>query len=243
MLMSFWSYARFRALAFISSLALFASPLAQAQSGATLKGVLLDKSRAVVVGASVSLYFKHKALQTKSDSMGRFEFRDLSPGTYKLEAKQIGFETVTIQPLHIRDGDADMLPLTLTMEAAVMGRCGDFSSVSYEKREPEGASLVGIIQPKPPKPEPDVDSHRPNVPLSEATIDVLRVGSDQVVASTHPDLHGKFEFTGLATGEYVLRAKYKGYDDERSVRFQITGEDVTEITMQMMPQGELIVCM
>jgi len=175
--------------------------------------------------------------------MGRFEFRGLSPGTYKLEAKQIGFETATLQPLHIKDGDADMPPLTLTMDVAVMGRCGDFSSVSYEEREPGGASLVGTIQPKPPKPEPNVEWHWPNVPLPEATIDVLRVGSDQVVASTHPDFHGKFEFTGLATGEYVLRAKYKGYDDERSVKFQITSEDVTEITMQMMPQGELIVCM
>lgn len=240
--MSLWPYSRFRAFVFIASLALFALPLAHAQTGATLQGVLLDKTGAFIVGASVNLYSKDKALQTKSDSMGRFEFRDLSPGTYKLEAKQGGFETTTIQPLHIKRGDAAIPLLAVTMDVAVMGRCGDNSSVSYEERKPHGASLVGTIQPEPPKPEPNVDWHW-LPPLSEATIDVLRVGSDQVVASTHPDALGRFEFTGLATGEYVLRAKYKGYDDERSVKFQITREDVTEITMQMMSQGELIVCM
>lgn len=241
--MSFRSYSRFRAFVFIASLALFASPLAQAQSAATLKGVLLDRSEAVVVGASVNLCSKHKTLQTKSDWMGRFEFRDLPPGTYKLEAKRSGFETVTIQPLHIKRGDAALPPLTLTMEVAVSGGCGNLSSLSYEEREPDGASLLGIIQPMLPIPEPNVDWRLPTVPFSEATIEVLKVGSDQVVASTHPDVHGKFEFTGLEVGEYILRAKYKGYHDERSMKFQITREDVTEVTMQMIPEGQVIVCM
>jgi hypothetical protein len=102
--MSFWSYSRFRAFAFIASVALLASPLAHSQLAATLGGVLLDKNGAVIVGASVNLYSKQKTLQTKSDWMGRFEFRDLPPGTYKLEAKQFGFETTIIQPLHIKRG-------------------------------------------------------------------------------------------------------------------------------------------
>jgi hypothetical protein len=240
--MSFWSYSRFRAFAFIASVALLASPLAHSQSAATLGGVLLDKDGAVIVGASVNLYSKQKTLQTKSDWMGRFEFRDLSPGTYKLEAKQFGFETTIIQPLHVKRGDAAMPPLSVTMEVAVMGRCGDLSSVSYEEREPAGVSLVGTLLPMPPKPEPNEDSHSPLVPYSQATIEVLKDGSDQVVTSAHPDAHGKFEFTGLAIGKYVLRAKYQGYYDEQSVKFQITREDVTEVTIWMMPQGEVTVC-
>ena len=79
--------------------------------------------------------------------------------------------------------------------------------------------------------------------ISDATVDVLKIGSDEVVASKHPDIHGKFAFTGLPPGEYTLRAKYKGYYDRRSVKFQVTAEDVTQVTMQMIPQGEVILCM
>jgi hypothetical protein len=135
-----------------------------------------------------------------------------------------------------------MPPLSVTMEVEVMGRCGDLSSVSYDERGPARVSLVGTLLPMPPRPEPNVDWHWPLVPYSQATIEVLKDGSDQAVMSTHPDAHGKFEFTGLAIGKYVLRAKYQGYYDEQSVKFQITREDVTEVTMRMMPQGEVTVC-
>jgi hypothetical protein len=82
------------------------------------------------------------------------------------------------------------------------------------------------------------------VPFSEATVELLKADGEQVVASTHPDSQGKFEFAGIAVGEYVLRAKYKGYYDTVSTKFQITSEDVAEVVMPMGgPDDKFEVCM
>lgn len=238
--MRFRPYSRFRTFAFIASLALLASRLGQAQSGGTLKGVVLDRGGAVIVDAGVSLYSKYGTLHMNSDRMGQFEFVDLSPGTYKLEVKSHGFQTATIQPIHIKREDATLPPLTVIMEVAVMGGCGELSSVSYEERKPDSAPLVGVIEPMPPTPEPNVAW--PYIPFSEAIIEVLKAENDLVVVSTHPDDRGKFEFARLAVGEYRIRAKCKGYFDESSVKFEITREDVTKVTIQLIPQDNSIVC-
>jgi hypothetical protein len=210
------------------------------QSGARFTGVVVDTDGAVIVDASVNLHSKYGTLQTTTDWMGQFQFINLLPGTYRLEIKRNGFASNVIQPIHIKAGEPSPPSLTITMEVAVMGRCGDLSTVSYEEREPDTAQLVGVMQPMPPKAEPNVSW--PETPFSKAAAEVFKVGSDQVVASTHPDDHGKFRFNGLALGDYTLRMSYVGYKDERSVKFQITKEDVTEVTIPMIPQGEVNLC-
>ena len=180
-------------------------------------------------------------LQTKSDSMGRFAFEDLKPGTYKLEARQPGFQEKTIEQLEVKRGDTKTVSLTLIV--APTSGCVLNSPVSYGPKAPGGASIIGTIQPKSTKPEPNVDSPSAIPPYSEATIDVVKPDSGQVVASTHPDAHGRFQFIGLSPGEYVLRAKFAGYSDAQSVKFQILREDVVEIKMPMTPNDEVTVCM
>jgi hypothetical protein len=100
---------------------------------------------------------------------------------------------------------------------------------------------VGKIEPTPPAPEPNVGW--PYVPFSDATIELLIADSKQIVTLTHPDDHGRFQFPKVAIGEYVLRAKYKGYDDVCSLKFQINSEDVTEVTLSMHPHGHVDYCM
>jgi len=191
--------------------ALAAPTLGHARSGATLDGAITDINGAAIVGASVSLYSAHhETRQTTSDSQGRFEFTQVSPGTYKVEV-------------------------------AVMGNCGSLSSVSYEERESGAVPLVGEMHPLPPEPEPNVDW--PGTPFSDATVEISRADSDQVVASMHPDVHGRFQYKGLAIGQYLVRVAYAGYHDSTSVRFEINSEDVTKVVISVVPLGGDIVCM
>jgi len=239
--MSVGSLLRFRAFAFLAGLSLLASIATQAQTSAAIRGTLFDQSGAVIAGASVRLYSERKVLPTKSDSMGRFAFEHLEPGPYKLEVTQTGFQAKTIEPLEVKHGDTKTVSLTLIV--APTSGCVSDSPVSYGEKAPGGASIIGAIQPKRTRPEPNVDWRSAIPPYSEATIDVLKSDSGQAVASTHADAHGKFQFSGLSPGEYVLRAKFAGYGDAQSVKFQIMREDVVEITMPMTPNDEVTLCM
>lgn len=249
--MRIWPYSRFLTLAFLSFVMLLLSVPTWTQSGATLKGALVDRSEAAITGAAVSLYSEHKVGQTVSDAAGRFEFRDLPPGTYRLEAEHFGFKTAIVQPLHIKSGDAEVPLGTITMDLGMTESCGWHSSVSYEERKPGAVNLVGRIQLVGPEPEPAVlwpspskpAASWPYVPFSQATVEVLKPGGDQVIASAHPDDQGKFEFTGLEVGEYVLKARYKGCQDGLTETFQITKEDVADVTIPLVALGRVDVCM
>jgi Carboxypeptidase regulatory-like domain len=210
------------------------------QSGTKLTGVVLNGEGAVIADASVTLRSKYGTLQTTTDWMGRFQFIDLQPGTYRIEVRHNAFATDIVQPIHIKLGEISPPSLEIKMEVAVMGKCGDRSTVSYEERSPDAAQLVGAMQPMPPKAEPNVSW--PETPFSKATVELFKVGSDRVVASMHPDGHGKFRFSGLALGNYTLKVSYAGYYDEHSVKFQITEEDVTEVVIPMAPRGEVTIC-
>ena len=61
--------------------------VANAQSGTTsLRGTVLDKTGAAIVGANVALTNPAQALerQTKTNNSGAYEFLSLPPGTYLL---------------------------------------------------------------------------------------------------------------------------------------------------------------
>ena|ERR1700723_1226653 len=239
--MSFWSPSRFRAVAFLAGLSLLASPLAHAQSASAVRGTLFDQSGAVIPAVSVGLYSERRVLQTRSDSLGKFAFEELEPGTYTLEATKTGFQGKIIEPLEVKRGDAKTVSLALIV--APTSGCVFDAPVSYEEKAAGGASIIGAIQPGPPRTESNVDWRSTIPPYSHATIDVLKAGSYEVVASTHPDASGKFQFTGLTPGEYVLKAKFAGYNDTKSVKFRIMREDVVKVIVPMAPNDEVTVCM
>jgi len=78
-------------------LSLFAAASGRAQMGTTsLRGTVLDKSGAVVVGAKVMLANPAKAFQrdTQTSDTGQYEFLALPPGTYILTVEMAGFRKV-----------------------------------------------------------------------------------------------------------------------------------------------------
>src|SRR5271169_3298662 len=73
---------------------LLAATSALAQTGTTsLRGTVLDKSSAAIVGATVTLDHNGQALhhQTKTGSTGEYEFLGLPPGVYSLTVEMAGF--------------------------------------------------------------------------------------------------------------------------------------------------------
>ena len=78
--------------------------IAHAQSGTTsLRGTVLDKTGATVVGANVSLTNPAQALerQTKTNNSGAYEFLSLPPGTFLLTVEAPGFRKYEQKNLHL----------------------------------------------------------------------------------------------------------------------------------------------
>ncbi len=72
--------------------------LAEAQFSAQLQGTVLDQTRAVVPGATVTLANAETGVSqtTVSDADGGFRFPNLAPGTYQVKVEMAGFQTVTV---------------------------------------------------------------------------------------------------------------------------------------------------
>lgn len=71
------------------------APLAMAQSTSSLNGLVADPSGAPVPGATITLTAAATGLRrsTTSNARGLYEFLDLPPGTYRLEAMAQGFSS------------------------------------------------------------------------------------------------------------------------------------------------------
>lgn len=74
---------------------LFLSVQAFGQSSATLSGTVLDSSRAVLPGATVTATNVETGVEatTVSNDSGVYTFASLQPGTYTIKAEMPGFQT------------------------------------------------------------------------------------------------------------------------------------------------------
>jgi hypothetical protein len=112
--------ANLRALAL--SIAVFfclLSPMqAAAQQGATLRGVVVDPSGAVIPGAAISLATGNRIEHTKSGPDGHYAFDSLAAGTYTVSVSAKGFAPFTIPDVALEAGAArDLkLPLEIAVE-------------------------------------------------------------------------------------------------------------------------------
>jgi hypothetical protein len=91
------------------------SPPVAAQEGATIRGVVVDPSGAVIPGAAVSLATGDRVQHAKSGPDGRFEFKPLLAGTYTVSVEAKGFATFTIPDVVLASGAVKDLKLSLAI--------------------------------------------------------------------------------------------------------------------------------
>jgi Carboxypeptidase regulatory-like domain len=125
------------------ALALFAS-LAAAQSTSQLNGSVSDPSGASVAGAKITLTDAATGFQrnTTSNASGLYQFLDIPPGEYRLEARASGFAAVVVPKVTI----LVKLPSTIPLKLQVAGAT---TSISVEGEAPlinrTDASLGNVV--------------------------------------------------------------------------------------------------
>ena len=108
----------------LGTLLCFAAVRLQAQQGvATVRGTVLDQNGGPVAGAVVtaraegSQSASSSGVTAKTDPQGRFEFRQLAPGTYDLHASRSGFGDGQVQGLKVAAGKSKKVQLRLEAQA------------------------------------------------------------------------------------------------------------------------------
>src|SRR5271154_4966787 len=110
------------ALAVVFSLAglLFAAPGASAQSveRGEIRGFVYDTSHSIVPGAKVTISNPSTGYkrETTADSAGLYDFAQLLPGTYKVQAEAAGFASTIVTDLVVDIGASLALDITLPVK-------------------------------------------------------------------------------------------------------------------------------
>ncbi|SPE30673.1 Cna B domain protein [Candidatus Sulfotelmatomonas gaucii] len=86
-----------------------------AQQTATLRGVVVDPSGAMVPSAAITLTSEKQTLHTKSGKDGSYTFSQLEPGSYTVAVTAKGFAALTIADLVLGVGSAKELKLALSL--------------------------------------------------------------------------------------------------------------------------------
>ena len=96
---------------------LAASVVAAAAQDASITGTVVDASKAVVPGATVTATNVDTGVPTAtvSDENGRYRLQNLPPGNYKLQAELTGFSTVVIPMVELRVGQNATVPFELKL--------------------------------------------------------------------------------------------------------------------------------
>ncbi len=97
-----------------SHCAMFAAAQAST-TNASLRGTVLDPSGAAIVGAQVSLIAAHRSQQTLSSPDGRYNFDNLRPGTYSIEARAKGFDIFRLDRIALSAGESKQVDLKLSI--------------------------------------------------------------------------------------------------------------------------------
>lgn len=201
------------------------------QSGVNLSGRIFDVTGAEIENVTVTLHSEGKVLQIKTDIRGRFEFTNLPPATYGLEASTEGFQLESIEGIQVKDKPVG--PLSIKLHIINPGSdCLAQRVPSYEKRPPSGAALIGIVR--------TFDRSFPL--LSKAKLYLSRADEDRVLDTQTSNEQGEFQFGKLEPGPYRIKASHDGYNEVPVIKFWIARESQTRLVVTMLELGRSVVC-
>lgn len=197
---------------FFSFLFLACVPSTPRGPAARLEGAVLDRAGAEMPGAFVKLFSLERVRETKTDDRGRFEFSDLSPGSYDLQVEHEGFKTGTVASIQVTDKVIQQLSITLQIANPT---CNMRPTVSFEMR-PDKPNLKGNV------------SDLFDGPLKNAKLTIKSSESGQIHIARSND-RGEFQFIDLEPGKYVLIAAHADYMDDLGTDLRITRENLTNV--------------
>ena len=135
---------------------LVASIVPAAAQEASVTGAIVDGSKAVVPGVTVTATNVDTGVPTvtTSDEAGRYRLQNLAPGTYRLQAELTGFSTVVIPVVELRVGQNATIPfelkladlnetITVTGEAPFVDVASSQVSGNVNPRQMEALPLQG----------------------------------------------------------------------------------------------------
>jgi hypothetical protein len=129
----------------LASLRLLAAPSALAQSleRGEIRGVVYDSSGSLVPGAKVTISNPSTGYKREltTDGTGSYDFAQLLPGVYKIEAEATGFAAKEITDLHIEVGASLALDISLPVKGQTQT-----VTVSAETTGPVDTATAGINQ-------------------------------------------------------------------------------------------------
>ncbi len=132
-------------IAFSITTILLAAPSAPAQSleRGEIRGVVYDSSHGLVVGATVTISNPSTGYKREltTDATGSYDFAQLLPGVYRIQAEAPGFAATEITDVHIDIGASLSLDITLPVKGQTQTVV-----VSAESTGPVDTATAGINQ-------------------------------------------------------------------------------------------------
>jgi Carboxypeptidase regulatory-like domain len=132
-------------IAFSITTILLTAPSATAQSleRGEIRGVVYDSSHGLVVGATVTISNPSTGYKREltTDTTGSYDFAQLLPGVYKIQAEAPGFAATEITDVHIDIGASLSLDITLPVKGQTQTVV-----VSAESTGPVDTATAGINQ-------------------------------------------------------------------------------------------------
>lgn len=195
---------------FISQLLPTSNPArGQDQASVKLSGTVYFDGKAMP-DFPVSLYSGDAVLQTQTDKSGRFEFGDLKPGTYDLQASYWGTPALVEGLIHgIRVEGKDIGPLSVDTNIVEVfypysPDCGRAFWVEYKPDAKEGGRVMGSLVLTP-------DVQAPSREFTNVRISLTSIDGPRFRASLRGSENGDFEFRNMRPGRYWLLARRRGY--------------------------------